>query len=67
MGNGEGHTVAIFTDAESRLIREYLTKASFTSLEATAAHSSFNNGIARGTAKLAEEFKAEQAARKNRK
>lgn len=62
--SGQGNTLLILTDAESRLIREFLTKASFTSLEATAAHSSFNNGIQRGTERMAAEFKDEQRAKK---
>lgn len=64
MGNGEGHTLLILTDAESRLIRETLCHA----LPSThLAVEAYYSGLFRGTVKLAEEFKAEQAARKAKK
>lgn len=63
---GRGNTLLILTDAESRLIRRVLfpepgtVPAAAMGLEACEA---FNRGIARGTAKMAEESKAEFKAR----
>lgn len=59
MGNGDGHTLLILTDDESRLLREYLK-----GVPNQAFVRAYNAGIARGTAKLAEESKAEQARKK---
>jgi hypothetical protein len=68
MGNGEGHTVVILTDAESRLIRDALELevelAEYDRPKPAQALLAFNRGIARGTAKLAEEFAAEQKAKR---
>lgn len=62
MGNGEGHTVAIFTDAESRLIREALSTARLQCSEGTAA---LSRAIQR--ARIKAEFDAEQKKRKEAK
>lgn len=67
MGNGEGHTVLILTDAESRLIREQLDgNPGRTNSDAhrSAAFAAWNRGVQRGTEKVKAEFEAEQKARK---
>ena len=61
---GQGNTLLILTGEESRLIRQHLTNYSPTTAEVVAAHAAFNRGIARGTAKMAEESKAEWKARR---
>lgn len=50
IGNGEGHTLLVLTDAESRLIRDLL-------LGFPEQHAAFNRGIRRGTERMAAEFK----------
>lgn len=70
MGNGEGHTVLILTDAESRLIREQLDgQPGRTNSDAhrEAAFASWNRGIQRGTERIQAEFDAEQRKRKEGK
>lgn len=70
MGNGEGHTVLILTDAESRLIRRQLFPepgATNSAGHGAEACDAFNRGIQRGTDRIATEFKAEQQARKESK
>lgn len=67
MGNGEGYTLLILTDAESRLLREVLEhneRILWPSDARKDALKAYRAGIARGTAKLAEEFKGEQARKK---
>ncbi len=73
MGKGEGHTLLILTDAESQLIREVLDMADTiedemggneSSLKAFRAQRAFRDGIARGTAKLQEEFAELQKAKR---
>lgn len=59
---GQGHTLLILTDAESRLLRGALTAYSTVGggrqpLEA------FNRGIQRGTEKMSEESKADWKSR----
>ena len=60
---GQGNTLLILTDAESRMIRNALT-----SLQQQEGWGDplmcFNAGIARGTAQMAEESKADWKARK---
>lgn len=63
MGNGEGHTVVVLTDAESRLLRELLCDLHDQTSDGSGIDA-FNRGIARGTAKLAEEFAAGQKAKR---
>lgn len=65
MGNGEGCTVAIFTDAESRFMREATDELAACGDNRAALICA--RAVARGTAKLAEEFKAEQQRRKGMK
>jgi hypothetical protein len=62
IGNGEGMSLLILTDAESRLLRSVLDE-----VEACGDNRgirAFNAGIARGTAKLQEEFAAMQKAKR---
>jgi hypothetical protein len=56
--SGQGNTLVILTDKESRLIRDTLVECG-----QAVVIGAFNNGIARGTAKMAEESKAEWKAR----
>lgn len=70
IGNGEGHTLLILTDAESRLLRAVLETldASFAQQPKCAeALAAFNAGIARGTAKIQEEFDQLQRDKKAKK
>lgn len=70
MGNGEGHTLLILTDAESRLIRDTLEAAGSARGEMTSADRAviaFNAGIQRGTDRIKAEFDAEQKRRKEAK
>lgn len=60
MGQGEGFTTLILTDAESRLIRKVLTE----SADMNGAAEAFNRGIRRATERIAAEFKLEQEQRK---
>jgi hypothetical protein len=73
IGTGEGNSLLIVTDAESRLLRKVLEAA----LEGCGtgglldgseerALAAFNAGIARGTAKLQQEFKDAQARKKGK-
>ena len=67
MGNGEGFTTLILTDAESRLIRKVLFPEPGTTGFAALGHEAcdaFNRGVQRATARIADEFAAEQKARK---
>lgn len=57
LGNGEGHTLLILTDSESRLIRSVLAEDS--GVRVVAAMTAFNRGVKRGTERL----KADSAAR----
>jgi len=73
IGNGEGHTLLILTGEELRLLREWLThRAMSDDPMGTENHASgrclaaFNAGIARGTAKLQQEFKDEQQRKKGK-
>jgi hypothetical protein len=75
MGNGEGNTLLILTDAESRLIREVLDMAdtledddggNASSIKAFDAQRAYAAGVKRGTAKLQEEAKAAARARKGK-
>jgi hypothetical protein len=67
LGDGEGHTCLILTDAESRLIRGQLapepgqTNSETHQREALAA---FSRGIVRGTARVQEEFNERQKAKR---
>jgi hypothetical protein len=65
IGNGEGMSLLILTDAESRLLRSVLDE-----VEACGDNRGikvFNAGIARGTAKIQQEFKDTQARKKGAK
>lgn len=65
MGDGEGHTVLILTDAESRLIREAFGHCGYPyDSEALAA---YDRGVQRGTEKVKAEFEAEQKKRKEQR
>jgi hypothetical protein len=64
MGNGEGNTLLILTDDESRLIRAVLGSRGPGDEARLQAEAALHRGIARGTAKLTEEFKAEQQRKK---
>lgn len=63
IGNGEGHTLLVLTDAESRLIRQLLElEAELAEGDSErpipcAALRAFNRGIQRGTERMAAEFK----------
>ena len=65
---GQGNTLLILTDAESRLIRQTLTnwekERGRTAPTEANALDAFSRGIARGTTKMAEESKADWKARK---
>lgn len=62
MGNGEGHTVLILTDAESRLIRGLL--GDLILFGHNDGERAFNRGIQRGTERLQAEAKASSASSK---
>ena len=62
LGNGEGHTLLILTDAESREFKTALDEA--TGLVSPKLLHLWNVGVGRGTEKLAEEFAAGQKAKK---
>jgi hypothetical protein len=64
IGNGEGNTLLILTDAESRFLREQLDEIA--GAGDNRALLIFNRGIARGTAKLQAEFKDELARKKGK-
>lgn len=64
IGNGEGYTILVLTDAESRLLRSHLVNYSPTTADVVAAQAAFSRGIARGTERMAAEFKDEQKASK---
>lgn len=66
MGNGEGHTVLILTDAESRLVRAAVAAYCAYSDDTVPLHA-FNQGIQRGTARIKAEFDDEQRKRKEAK
>lgn len=63
LGNGEGHTLLILTDSESRLIRAALERDA-KSHGAELPTAAFNRGIQRGTEKLKADFAARQKAKK---
>ncbi len=62
MGDGEGHTTLVLTDAESRLVRNYLTTQ-----EARLELEAFNRGVHRATARIKAEFDTEARRRKDTK
>ena len=59
LGKLDGHTLLLLTSEESIDLRTMLSV-----LGAVRAQAIIDSGIARGTAKLSEEFKAEQARKK---
>lgn len=63
---GKGHTLCIFTDAESRLLRTALADygARVGNTLGDALSRAWAAGIQRGTERMAEESKAEWKARK---
>jgi hypothetical protein len=68
MGNGEGWTTLILTDAESRLIRQVLEVVSAPSTRPEAKTlAAYNAGIQRATDRIKAEFEAEQKRRKDAK
>jgi hypothetical protein len=66
LGNGEGHTVLILTDAESRLMRAVLNSAGPGEAARVQAAQAFNAGIHRGTERIKAEFDAEQKAKRGK-
>lgn len=68
IGNGEGNTLVILTDRESRLLRTFIHEVLLQSNSPVprAAMLAFDRGIMRGTAKLQQEFKDEQARKKGK-
>jgi hypothetical protein len=66
MGNGEGFTALILTDAESRLIRKVLEHPGLIVEPEGGPLDAFNAGIQRATTRIKAEFDQEQKARKNR-
>ncbi len=64
MGNGEGHTLLILTDAESREFKADLEKA--VGLVSPRVMAIFHAGVLRGTERLAAEFAAGQKAKKEK-
>lgn len=70
IGNGEGHTLLILTDAESRLIRHALEnlvregRVGVTREQLYVPLKAFRDGIQRATERMAEESKAEWKARR---
>ncbi len=60
-GKGEGFTTLILTDAESRLVRKYFAEVGGDF--AAEVREAIKNGIARATAKMTEEGKADWKAR----
>lgn len=62
LGNGEGHTLLILTDAESREFKAALDEGA--GLISPKLQHLWNVGVGRGTAKLAEEFNAGLQAKK---
>jgi hypothetical protein len=67
MGNGEGNTLLILTDAESRLIRTALEREEKSDGSPSGPLCAFNRGVQRGTDRIKAEFDAEQKARKGTK
>lgn len=61
--SGQGHTILVLTDAESRLLRATLTNYEKERGRAAGVNAldAFSRGIQRGTERMAAEFKAEQA------
>lgn len=51
LSNGEGMTVVLLTDAESRLVRKVLEHPGIIVEPESAPLEAFNRGVARGTAK----------------
>lgn len=73
LGKGEGRTVVILTDAESRLMRDQLESACVASALSEQARgrwkdtlAAFNRGVARGTERIKGEFAELQAEQKAR-
>ncbi|HKY41365.1 MAG TPA: hypothetical protein VJN18_35775 [Polyangiaceae bacterium] len=68
IGNGEGHTVLVLTDAESRLIRDVLqTNAECSeSPLAPRAVKAWASGVARATERMRAEEKAANKAKRER-
>jgi hypothetical protein len=65
MGDGEGFTTLILTDAESRLIRQLLeTFAAPSNRPEARALAAFNRGVQRGTDKIKAEFDEIQKAKR---
>ena len=56
---GQGNTLLILTDSESRLMRAVLNSGGPGEAARTEAAAAFNRGIQRGTARMTEESKAE--------
>lgn len=69
IGKGDGNTLVILTDAESRHLRKLLEFAAAPTFaqDWQQALLNFNCGIARGTAKLQEEAAANQKAKREGK
>lgn len=72
LGNGEGFTTLILTDAESRLIRKALddhpdVAGPLSSAPGCRAVQAFNAGIQRATDRIKAEFDQEQKRRKESK
>jgi len=64
LGNGEGFTTVILTDAESRALRRHLEGYGVCDPNGQLALELFNRGIQRATDRIKAEFEAEQKARK---
>lgn len=64
MGNGEGHTLLILTDAESREFKADIEAAA--GLVSPRVMAIFYAGINRGTARLAAEMAAHMKAKKEK-
>lgn len=65
-GSGEGNTLLILTDAESRLLRKVVTQMVTERDECQRAQAAYAAGVSRGTARLQEEAKAAARARKGK-
>lgn len=64
IGTGDGSTLLVLTDAESRLIRKVLDHPGLIVEPETGPLQAYNRGITRGTALLAREFAEKQQAKK---
>lgn len=65
LGHGDGNTLVILTDAESRLIREALCEQHDQTSDG-AAIDAFNRGVIRGTERIQAEFAELQKAKKTK-